>query len=68
MTEEQKKAISDAALGVIMEREYNSEMMNTVFTLEREILIRGLNNYKDFDIPQVKTMMKRGLLWATKKG
>ena len=26
LTEEQKKAISDAALGVIMEREYNSEM------------------------------------------
>ncbi len=26
------------------------------------------HNYKDFDIPQVKTMMKRGLLWATKRG
>lgn len=26
------------------------------------------HTYKDFDIPQVKTIMKRGLLWATKKG
>lgn len=29
-------------------RGYNQEMMDTVFNLEREILIRGLN-YKDFD-------------------
>ena len=26
------------------------------------------HTYKDFDIPQIKTIMKRGLLWATKKG
>ena len=26
------------------------------------------HTYKDFDIPPIKTIMKRGLLWATKKG
>ena len=26
------------------------------------------HTYKDFDIPEIKTIMKRGLLWATKKG
>lgn len=26
------------------------------------------HTYKDFDIPEVNTIMKRGLLWATKKG